>query len=202
MNIRKAVTKGLLATAIAGALAIVPMALSTGTANADTRELGRDRPVRVGRQLVHQHRQRPLRRPAVQAGHLVLQRRCGQPGDRLSRGADPRRRERPAHPGAEGVAEVRRPGRQPGRVDHARHADGADRDDRLCRHALQRACSVSSTRARCAPHCSARWARWGPALNSLPCGSTPHAVVERRRAPSTATDSGPPARRPPGRTSR
>ena len=36
MNIRKAVTKGLLATAIAGALAIVPMALSTGTANADT----------------------------------------------------------------------------------------------------------------------------------------------------------------------
>lgn len=36
MNIRKAVTKGLLATAIAGALAIVPMALSTGTANADS----------------------------------------------------------------------------------------------------------------------------------------------------------------------
>ncbi len=36
MNIRKAVTKGLLATAISGALAIVPMALSTGTANADS----------------------------------------------------------------------------------------------------------------------------------------------------------------------
>jgi hypothetical protein len=36
MNIRKAVTKGLLATAIAGALGVVPMALSTGTANADT----------------------------------------------------------------------------------------------------------------------------------------------------------------------
>ena len=36
MNIRKAVTKGLLATAIAGALGIVPMALSAGTANADT----------------------------------------------------------------------------------------------------------------------------------------------------------------------
>ena len=32
MNIRKAVTKGLMATAISGALAIVPMALSTGTA--------------------------------------------------------------------------------------------------------------------------------------------------------------------------
>ena len=36
MNIRGAVTKGLLATAITGALAVVPMALSTGTANADS----------------------------------------------------------------------------------------------------------------------------------------------------------------------
>jgi resuscitation-promoting factor RpfC len=36
MNIRKAVTKGLMATAISGALAIVPMALSTGTATADS----------------------------------------------------------------------------------------------------------------------------------------------------------------------
>jgi len=36
MNIRKAFTKGLLATAIAGALGLVPMALSTGTANADS----------------------------------------------------------------------------------------------------------------------------------------------------------------------
>ena len=36
MNIRKAITKGLLATAIAGALGIVPMAFSTGTANADS----------------------------------------------------------------------------------------------------------------------------------------------------------------------
>jgi hypothetical protein len=36
MNTRKAVTKGLLVTAIAGALAVVPMALSTGTANADS----------------------------------------------------------------------------------------------------------------------------------------------------------------------
>jgi resuscitation-promoting factor RpfC len=36
MNIRKAVTMGLLATAIAGALGIVPMALSTGIANADS----------------------------------------------------------------------------------------------------------------------------------------------------------------------
>jgi resuscitation-promoting factor RpfC len=36
MNIRRAVTKGLLATAISGALAVVPMALSTGTAHADS----------------------------------------------------------------------------------------------------------------------------------------------------------------------
>jgi hypothetical protein len=36
MNIRKAVTKGLLATAISGALAVVPMALSAGTAHADS----------------------------------------------------------------------------------------------------------------------------------------------------------------------
>ena len=36
MDIRKAVTKGLMAAAISGALAVVPMALSTGTANADS----------------------------------------------------------------------------------------------------------------------------------------------------------------------
>ena len=36
MNVREAVAKGLLATAISGALAVVPMALSTGTADADT----------------------------------------------------------------------------------------------------------------------------------------------------------------------
>lgn len=36
MNVRKAVTKGLLATAISGALAIVPTALSTPTADADS----------------------------------------------------------------------------------------------------------------------------------------------------------------------
>jgi resuscitation-promoting factor RpfC len=36
MNIRKAVTKGLLATAISGALTVVPTALSTGTAHADS----------------------------------------------------------------------------------------------------------------------------------------------------------------------
>jgi hypothetical protein len=36
MNARNAVTKGLMAAAITGALALIPMALSTGTANADS----------------------------------------------------------------------------------------------------------------------------------------------------------------------
>ena len=36
MNIRKAVIKVLLATAISGALGLIPLALSTGTASADT----------------------------------------------------------------------------------------------------------------------------------------------------------------------
>lgn len=36
MNIRRAVTKGLMATAISAALAVIPMALSTGTAHADS----------------------------------------------------------------------------------------------------------------------------------------------------------------------
>jgi hypothetical protein len=36
MNIRKALTKGLMAAPIAGALAVIPMALSTGSANADS----------------------------------------------------------------------------------------------------------------------------------------------------------------------
>ena len=36
MNVRKAISKGMMAAAISGALAVVPMALSTGTAQADT----------------------------------------------------------------------------------------------------------------------------------------------------------------------
>jgi hypothetical protein len=36
MNVRNAITKGLMTAAISGALAVVPMALSTGTAQADT----------------------------------------------------------------------------------------------------------------------------------------------------------------------
>ena len=36
MNVLKAVTKGLLAAVVSGALSVVPMALSTGTANADS----------------------------------------------------------------------------------------------------------------------------------------------------------------------
>jgi resuscitation-promoting factor RpfC len=36
MNVRSAITKGLMAAAVSGALAVVPMALSTATANADS----------------------------------------------------------------------------------------------------------------------------------------------------------------------
>jgi hypothetical protein len=36
MNVRKAISSGLMAAAISGALAVVPMALSTGTAQADS----------------------------------------------------------------------------------------------------------------------------------------------------------------------
>ena len=61
-------------------------------------ELGRRRPVRIGRQLGRQHRQRQLRRTAVQAGHLVLQRRRRLARDRIARGADPGRRERLGQP--------------------------------------------------------------------------------------------------------
>ena len=43
--------------------------------------LGPARPVRVGRELVDQHRQRLLRRPAVLAGQLDRGRRLGQPAN-------------------------------------------------------------------------------------------------------------------------
>ena len=53
------------------------------------RDVGPDRPVRVRRQLAHQHRQRLLRRAAVRAQHVARERRC-----RL------RRARRPGLPGA------------------------------------------------------------------------------------------------------
>ena len=67
-----------MATAISGALAIVPMALSNGTAHADSAnwdaiaqcESGGNWATNTGRRL---------RRPAVQAGHLGLQRRWRSP---------------------------------------------------------------------------------------------------------------------------
>ena len=55
----------------------------------ERRDVGPDRPVRVRRQLAHQHRQRLLRRAAVRAEHVARERRC-----RL------RRARRPGLPGA------------------------------------------------------------------------------------------------------
>ncbi len=162
MNIRNAVTKGLLATAIAGALAVVPMALSTGTAQRRHRELGRHRPVRVGRQLVHQHRQRRVRRPAVQAGDLVRQRRRRQSRDRLARRADPRRRERPAH--RRGSSAWPKCGAQAGSPAvwaNPTHADSADHDDRLRRDALHRPFRFHQPAPDVLGPASTRWARWG-----------------------------------------
>ena len=42
----------------------------------ERRDVGPDRPVRVRRQLAHQHRQRLLRRAAVRAEHVARERRC------------------------------------------------------------------------------------------------------------------------------
>ncbi len=76
--------------------------------------LGRRRRVRVRRQLVDQHRQRLLRRPAVQPEHLEGVRR-----------ARPRRPRRPRHQGAADRgrrAHARRPG--PRRLAHLRQGPG------------------------------------------------------------------------------
>ena len=163
MNIRKAVSKGLLTAAISGALAIVPMAVSTRHRARGLGQLGRHRAVRVGRQLVHQHRKRSLRWPAVQAGDLVVQRRRRQPLDRLARGADPGRRERPSHPGPQGLAEVR-PHAVPlprcGTTPECLPLPSCPPRRRAAPRCPRPACSASSTRARCAPRCSTRWARW------------------------------------------
>ena len=67
------------------------------------RGLGQDRPVRVRRQLVHQHRQRLLRRPAVHAEHLARVRRHRHAEQRQQRRRSPSpRRSRPLRAGAPG----------------------------------------------------------------------------------------------------
>ena len=175
MNIRKAVTKGLLATAISGALAVVPMAAVDRHRAAPTRvNWDAIAAVRVGRQLVHQHRQRPLRRPSVQAGDLGLERRRRQPGDGASCRADPRRRERAAHPGNQGVAQVRPPGAAPAVWNNTGMPVARRPRRRGAARCPPAGSSDSSTRARYARHCSTRWATWA---HSVWCSGGPGRVA-------------------------
>ena len=172
MNIRKAVTKGLLATAIAGALGVVPMAVSTGTANADTVnwdaiaqcESGGNWSTNTGN---GKYGGLQFKQATWSANGGV-----GNPRDRLARGADPRRRERPALAGPRRLAEVRRSGRQPGRVDQPHDADSADRDDGLCRHALHRPVRFHQPAPDVHRPAQPAGHAGGLTLNSLPCGST------------------------------
>ncbi len=71
------------------------------------RQLGRDRAMRVRRQLGDEYRKRRLRWPAVQAGDLGGERRRRVACHCQPRRADPRRRKRTAHPGHRRVAEMR-----------------------------------------------------------------------------------------------
>ncbi len=137
MNIRKAVTKGLLATAISGALAVVPMALSTGTANADS----------VNWDAIAQCESGGNWSTNTGNGHyggLQFKQATWSANGGLGSPATASRAEqiRVAEnvlrtQGLKRMAEVRRSGRQPGRVDHAHHADGAHHDDRMRRDAHQ-----------------------------------------------------------------
>ena len=173
MNIRKAVTKGLLATAIAGALGVVPMALSTGTANADTVnwdaiaqcESGGNWSTNTGNGA---YGGLQFKQATWSANGGV-----GNPGDRLARRADPRRRERPAHAGARRLAEVRRSGRQPGRVDQRPRMPTAPTMTTGC-------AAMPSTglfgfinpRQMCTALLQPAGRVGGVTLKSLPCGST------------------------------
>ncbi|VXA90343.1 hypothetical protein CURTO8I2_10035 [Curtobacterium sp. 8I-2] len=74
-------------------------------------DLGPARAVRVRRQLGHQHRQRLLRRPAVQPRHLAGERWRWQPRLRQPRGPDRRRRARPRLAGLGCLARMLRPAR-------------------------------------------------------------------------------------------
>ncbi len=72
-----------------GAAAVCRQHVGRGPQPRQRGDVGQDRPVRVRRQLAHQHRQRLLRRAAVRAEHVARERRC-----RL------RRARRPGLPGA------------------------------------------------------------------------------------------------------
>ena len=75
--------------------------------------LGPPGPVRVRRQLGHQHRERLLRRPPVRPGHLGRKRRQRLGRQRQPRRADPRRRARPSLPGLGRLARLLEQARPP-----------------------------------------------------------------------------------------
>ena len=76
------------------------------------------------------------------------------------------------HTGARGLAEVRRARRQAGCVDHAQ------RVHRMRCGTRSAACSASSTRARCAPRCSARWRPSAPDAELVALRVDQHARVD------------------------
>ena len=204
MNIRKAVTKGLLATAISGALAIVPMALSTGTAHADSVnwdaiaqcESGGNWATNTG----NGHYGGLQFKPATWASNGGV----GNPGDGVAGRADPGGRERAAHAGDQGVAQVRPPRCDSRGVEQhrdARRARDAGRDHRMRRDAHQRIARLHQPASDV--HRAARPA-WRVTLNSLPSGSTSSAawLCRLRRKPSIAIGWAPRADRRRGRTSR
>ena len=86
-----------------------PVGLGSGR----RRRLGPSGPVRVRRQLGHQHRQRLLRRPPVRPGHLGGQRRLRLGPQRQPRRADPGRRARPSLPGLGRLAGLLQQARPP-----------------------------------------------------------------------------------------
>ena len=141
MKIRKLVTKGLLTAAISGALAIVPMAMSTATASADSVNWDAIAECESGGNWAINSGNGHYGGLQFKQATWTSNGGVGQPRDRLARRADPRRRERPAHPGHQGLAEVRPPWRIAGRLEQpgrAVDAGRAHRCRRLLDDALQR----------------------------------------------------------------
>ena len=113
----------------------------------------------------------------------------GSPGDRLPRRADPGRRERSAHAGPEGLAEVRRQcRRRPAVWGNTAMPTAPDHDDRLRRDALQRLLGFINPRQMCTALLSPLGASGSLTLNSLPCGSTSTPGVGPQRPLPTVGD--------------
>ena len=172
MNIRKAVTKGLLATAIAGALGVVPMALSTGTANADT----------VNWDAIAQCESGGNWSTNTGNGHYGgLQFKqatwsanggAGNPAT-ASRAEQIRVAENVLR--TQGLGAWPKCGAQAGSPAvwaNAHDADSADHDDRLRRHALHRPFRFHQPAPDVLGAASSAGHVGGVTLNSLPCGST------------------------------